>query len=136
MASRIQELADLIRPHVEQDELKMFSTADFERGLTDDVRRTEPRFGQQPQMPTFLSGLAQLVEEQHNPELKARFDEIIRGGPARRPSREQIAEFDSMVRAIGNRQLISAWREFVRVIQNQPMIPPPLQPGQFPQQQR
>jgi len=37
LASRVDELADLIRPFVEADELKFFSTADFERGLTEDI---------------------------------------------------------------------------------------------------
>jgi hypothetical protein len=45
MLSRIDELAGLIRPFVESDELKFFSTRDFERGLTEDVgvlRRPTP----------------------------------------------------------------------------------------------
>ncbi|MCK4221561.1 MAG: CotH kinase family protein, partial [Dehalococcoidia bacterium] len=35
--SRIDELADLIRPFVQKDELKFFSTADFERALSEDI---------------------------------------------------------------------------------------------------
>ncbi|MEE2758240.1 MAG: CotH kinase family protein [Myxococcota bacterium] len=37
MSTIIDETAQLIRPFVEQDTTKFFSTADFERGLTDDV---------------------------------------------------------------------------------------------------
>jgi len=37
MLSRIDELADLIRPFVEADTLKFYSTADFERGLVQDI---------------------------------------------------------------------------------------------------
>jgi len=37
MESRIDELAGLIRPCVERDDLKFFSTADFERGLAEDI---------------------------------------------------------------------------------------------------
>lgn len=37
MLSRIDELADLIRPFVEVDTTKFFSTADFERGLIEDI---------------------------------------------------------------------------------------------------
>ena len=44
MESRVDELADLIRPYVEADELKFFSIGEFERGLTGDTRgiRTLP----------------------------------------------------------------------------------------------
>ena len=42
MNARIDELADLIRPFVENDKLKFFSTRDFERGLTEDMRRPAP----------------------------------------------------------------------------------------------
>ena len=42
MESRIDELADLIRPFVKADELKFFSTGAFERGLSEDMRRTVP----------------------------------------------------------------------------------------------
>lgn len=37
MASRIAELASLIRPYVESDEMKFFSTGDFERNLSKDI---------------------------------------------------------------------------------------------------
>ncbi len=39
MDKRIEELADMIRPYVENDELKFHSTAEFEQNLTDDVGR-------------------------------------------------------------------------------------------------
>ena len=38
MNARIDELVDLIRPYVEADELKFFSTTDFERAITEDMR--------------------------------------------------------------------------------------------------
>jgi spore coat protein CotH len=38
MESRIDELADMIRPYVEADELKFYSTEDFERSLSEDIR--------------------------------------------------------------------------------------------------
>jgi spore coat protein CotH len=39
MESRINQLTDLIRPFVEADELKFYSTRDFERSLVEDMRR-------------------------------------------------------------------------------------------------
>ncbi len=38
MNVRIDELVDLIHPYVEADELKFFSTGDFERAITEDMR--------------------------------------------------------------------------------------------------
>jgi len=38
MNSRIDELAALVRPYVEADDLKFYSTADFERGLSKDIK--------------------------------------------------------------------------------------------------
>ncbi|MEA3253411.1 MAG: CotH kinase family protein [Chloroflexota bacterium] len=38
MHNRIDETAHMVRPYVEADELKFFSTADFERNLTQDVK--------------------------------------------------------------------------------------------------
>lgn len=40
MAQKIDKLADLIRPYVEADTLKFYSTAEFERALSDDVATT------------------------------------------------------------------------------------------------
>ena len=48
MKSRIDQLADLIRPFVKADELKFYSTEDFERGLTEGVKRATPEFGIPP----------------------------------------------------------------------------------------
>ena len=42
MISRIDEVVDMIRPYVEADELKFYSTEEFERALTEDI----PRSGQ------------------------------------------------------------------------------------------
>jgi spore coat protein CotH len=39
MGSRIDKLADIIRPHVENDDLKFYSTEDFEQNLSDDLDR-------------------------------------------------------------------------------------------------
>lgn len=41
MNSRIDELAELIRPYVEADELKFYSTEEFEIGLSGDIGMTE-----------------------------------------------------------------------------------------------
>ena len=38
MEARIEELADLIRPYVQADELKFFSTEDFERSISDELK--------------------------------------------------------------------------------------------------
>jgi spore coat protein CotH len=43
MFSRIDELADVIRPFVEADTLKFYSTADFERGLVQDIIPSKKR---------------------------------------------------------------------------------------------
>ncbi len=66
MHSRIDELTDMIRPYVADDELKFYSTADFERGLTGGV--TEPaniRQGFRPQPGLSVSdiGLKDFVTE-------------------------------------------------------------------------
>ena len=39
MGARIDELADMIRPYAENDEIKFYSTEDFEQNLTEDVSR-------------------------------------------------------------------------------------------------
>jgi len=66
--SRIDELADLIRPSVESDELKFFSTMDFERCFTEDVKnaRVEGRLGPaapRPLGPPSAIGLKSFVVE-------------------------------------------------------------------------
>jgi len=45
MESRIDELADFIRPYVRADKLKFYSTEDFERCLTEDLRGAMPQGG-------------------------------------------------------------------------------------------
>ncbi|MBN1177130.1 MAG: CotH kinase family protein [Dehalococcoidales bacterium] len=40
METRIDELADMMRPYVEADTLKFYTTAEFEKGLSDDVAIT------------------------------------------------------------------------------------------------
>ncbi len=40
MQARIGQIAALIRPYVQRDDLKFFSTADFEQGLTEDLTST------------------------------------------------------------------------------------------------
>jgi len=64
MMSRIDEVADLIRPFVETDRFKFFSTADFERGLIEDVIVIRPR-GQMPSPGVFPNpiGLKTFVRE-------------------------------------------------------------------------
>ena len=51
MESRIDEMADLIRPVVTKDELKFFSTEGFERGLGQDVERSRRPSGGAPTAP-------------------------------------------------------------------------------------
>ena len=57
LASRINELANLIRPFVESDELKFFSTADFERGLNEGLERGKIKRG----MPMHVPGLKSFI---------------------------------------------------------------------------
>ena len=58
MESLIDELADLIRPFIESDELMGLSTTDFEQGLSEDVKHTKPGGGEPvgdapPNIPDF-----------------------------------------------------------------------------------
>jgi len=59
MESRIDQLADLIRPFVQADKLKFYSTDDFERCLSEDVGHVEVRgstpVGQEPIVTPALS---------------------------------------------------------------------------------
>ncbi len=62
--SRIDQIADLVRPFVAADELKFFSTKAFERSLTEDLQPA----GTQGFMPGTLSntiGLKAFVKERH-----------------------------------------------------------------------
>lgn len=62
MFCRIDELADLIRPYVQSDELKFFSTQDFEHGLAQDVEVGTAREGM-PGAPPSPIGLKAFVVE-------------------------------------------------------------------------
>ena len=75
MSSRIDEIADLIRPFVATDELKFFSTRDFERCLTQDLRPLRARA-----MPGALSntiGLKTFVRER-SASIRKQLDGIIK----------------------------------------------------------
>ena len=73
MESRIDELADFVRPYVQADKLKFYSTEDFERCLTEDVRvimpqggmpmvGANPRIGGMPRGPSAI-GLKAFIAE-------------------------------------------------------------------------
>ena len=62
MFSRIDELADLIRPYVQSDQVKFFSTQDFEHGLTQDVNVGMAREGMPGPLPNPI-GLKTFVVE-------------------------------------------------------------------------
>ena len=70
MESRIDELAGLIRPYVERDDLKFFSTADFERGLTEDMNlgSAEHRMPTPLGLKTFVVERSEAVRQQLNGE--------------------------------------------------------------------
>jgi spore coat protein CotH len=64
MERRIDQLADLIRPYVESDERKFFSTAEFERGLSDDASDADLRGSSSVLgIPTSAIGLKTFVKE-------------------------------------------------------------------------
>ena len=60
MTARINEIADLIRPYVEKDDAKFFTTADFEEGLTQNLTSTGS--GMQRMGGSFI-GLTYFVEQ-------------------------------------------------------------------------
>ncbi len=73
MESRIDELADFVRPYVQADKLKFYSTKDFERCLTEDLRvampqggmpmvGANPQFGRMPRGPSAI-GLKAFITE-------------------------------------------------------------------------
>jgi len=53
MSSRIEEVADLVRPYVYSDELKFYTNKDFERALYEDIPRDGPE-GIQPEQEGHL----------------------------------------------------------------------------------
>ena len=102
MNSRIDEVADLVRPFVHADELKFYSTADFERGLNEDIARTamggiKPPAGILQPPPLSPQSLACLQSKFD----KATFDELR----TRRPSIEELAKLKSCL----SRQEIAAF---------------------------
>jgi len=83
MESLIDELADLIRPFIEPDELLGFSTTDFEQGLSEDVRRIEPGGGEPvadapPDIPDFSPETWSCILEQFS---TAELRELATRGP-------------------------------------------------------
>jgi len=83
MESLIDGLADLIRPFIEPDELMGLSTTDFEQGLSEDVKRTEPGGGEPvgdapPDIPDFsLETWSCILEQFSTAELR----ELATRGP-------------------------------------------------------
>jgi len=83
MESRIIKLTDLIRPYVEADELKFFTTRQFEGGIYKEmIRRPE---GSTPQMPGSVPKLTDLSKEGLGFIQKtftfSKFSQIMRRGP-------------------------------------------------------
>ncbi len=71
MNARIDELAELIRPYVEADELKFYTTAEFERALGQDlVRDGRGGMGMTPfGLKTFVAERVASIRQQLNGEL-------------------------------------------------------------------
>lgn len=93
MSARIDQLADLIRPYVEADGLKFYSTADFERGLSQDIQRGGMTAGQPP------AGTP-LPPAQLSPQslacLRREFDpRTLQELRTRRPTAEEMAKLES-----------------------------------------
>ena len=84
MESRIDQLADLIRPFVKADELKFFSNIAFEIGLTEDLKPSRPQ-GDKPPAGAPLLSPESLACLQRNFD-KATFEELRR----RRPTAEEL----------------------------------------------
>ena len=80
METRIDELANLIRPYVAADELKFFTTAEFETALTGNLNRvqTGARFSQShtsprsPGLKTFVKVRGASVRQQLAGEIPSR----------------------------------------------------------------
>ena len=98
MESRIDQLADMIRPYVEADELKFYSTQDFERCLSQDLIRartlSDTPMGNVPQ------GKVPLLVAQLSPEslscLKKQFDRAtLEELLTRRPTPEELEKLRS-----------------------------------------
>jgi spore coat protein CotH len=88
MTSRIDELADLIRPFVEADELKFFSTMDFERCLSEDIKRATPESGIPPGIPPLSPENLACLKKQFT---RATLQELR----TRRPSAEELQKLRS-----------------------------------------
>jgi spore coat protein H len=68
MKARIEQIAKMLRPYVARDDLKLFSTEDFERGLTDDLTsggvRTSTMGGAFIGLMSFVTGRAASISAQ------------------------------------------------------------------------
>ena len=84
MESRIDELANLIRPFVETDELKFYSTADFERSFTEDMRNAEAL----PAIPPLSQKSLNCLKEQFS-------QDALKELRTRRPSSEELKKLRS-----------------------------------------
>ena len=97
MESRIDQLADLIRPFVESDELKFFSTEDFERGLTEDMKGIGPGVGRPP---GDVPPGAPLISPESLSCLQKQFARVtLEELRTRRPSAEELEKLESCLTA-------------------------------------
>ena len=92
MEARIDEVADLVRPFVYDDELKFYSTKDFERGLNEDVLRRgllgNKTHGGAPPLPKLSPESLACLQSKFD---KRTLDELRE----RRPSVEELAKLKS-----------------------------------------
>lgn len=91
MESRINEIADLIRPYVQADELKFSSTADFEHNLTKDIKRAGgggPTVVAPPPIPQLSPKSLSCIKKQFD---RSAFEELL----TRKPSAAELEKLRS-----------------------------------------
>ena len=77
MEAKIDELADMIRPYVEADTLKFYSTRQFERGLGEDVAISTrmPGMGMNIGLKAFVQQRIESIRKQLEGELPSKSDD-------------------------------------------------------------